>query len=180
MNRSAPLRVVPADSHAGVHGFSNLIFDVVHCAGIKHHDADALFCLRTWREDKTLLKENLPIFALDSSDDYNTNVHINNASSEGITPLTATVASSVNTPPTENEFNIEQESDPYCKKALVHVGHPHSEFQSNHRGLLIHESTVNNATKIVVPSLLHKHFLHLVHHPPIAGYPGQRRIYDTL
>lgn len=50
----------------------------------------------------------------------------------------------------------------------------------DHRWFLICKSTVDKSIQIVVPASLRKQILHLAHHTSVAGYPGQRRMYNSL
>lgn len=140
----------------------------------------ALSFLHTLSKDKTLPEDNLPIIAVNASDDYGTNVDIVYTSSNDIIPLTATAAPSGNSQPTENEFIVRQENDLYCKATSVQAGHPNFEFHSNHRSLLICKSTVHKATQIVVLALLCKRILHLTQHSLVTGHPDHHRMYNTL
>lgn len=151
-----------------------------HRIGTNHQSADALLCLRTLREDKKLLKDNLPILAVDASNDNDSNAHIIYTPGKHIIQLSVKVALSVTSRPTENDFIVERASDSYCREVSEQYSHPNSEFQWNQSGFLLRYSTINNATQIVAPASPRKHVLHLPHHSLIARLTGQCRMYDTF
>lgn len=120
------------------------------------------------------------ILAVDVSNDNITNVHIINAPSDDKVLLTATVATSLNSPPTEKEFIVEHASDWSYKSASVKFALLSSEFHTEHCILLNRKSTINKVTQIVVVASLRERISYLAHHQPIVRKPCQRRMYDTL
>lgn len=92
------------------------------------------------------------------------------AQSDDIIPITKIVASLVDSPPIENYSNCEQVSDSYRIEVLVQTGHLSCDFLTDHRELLVHNSTVDNASQIVVRATKLKPVLHLAHYLPIVEY----------
>lgn len=108
------------------------------------------------------------------------NIFSLHAQSSDTIPLQARVKPSLDTPPTLEELIVEQAHDGYCKASSLHIGHSHSEFHTNQRGLLVPKSVVSESIQIVATKALRMRILYLAHYPPIAGHPGTRRMYDTL
>lgn len=116
---------------------------------------------------------------MDKSEDNNTNDLKTHVQSDGKILPTATVATLLYSPSTENELIFKQVRDSYCKATSLQLDH-NSEFPASHCKLLMRRSTVDKATQIVVLASLRNYILRLAHHPSIAVQPGQSKLYDML
>lgn len=83
-------------------------------------------------------------------------------------------------PPTLVELILAQRIDVSCRIAAAQVGRASSEFSINSNTLIVRRSIVDGAIQIAVAPLTRKYILMVSRHPPIAWYPGYRRVYDTL
>lgn len=147
-----------------------------------HRATDALLRLPTSWDDNTPLEDQLQLFALDMMHNLaDTHICVIGATSDKVIPLGNDITgATLDMPPTESKFLIEQAQEKYCNTARKHVGCHGSEFYLDYCGLLICESVHDEATQVVLPKSLRQRVLHLSHHPPFSRHPGQRRMIDKL
>lgn len=110
----------------------------------------------------------------------NTNVHNTKAQSNDIIPLSATVPSLKNLPPTENKIIVDGASDFYCRSTFSQICHPKSDFHTDHCGFLIRKSTVSIVVQILVHDALRQCISHLENHLLIAGQSNKRIMNNML
>lgn len=122
---------------------SEIDFEVVHRAGMKHQAACSLSRLATNGEDKSSHKNDIPLLAIDKHA-----AEITSTSSDKVASLQLLQQTSL------TEFLRAQASDAYCRRGHAHVDHNNSEFNGNTDGHFVRRLCVNRAVRIVVsPSI---------------------------
>lgn len=68
-----------------------------------------------------------------------------------------------------------------CQKYETTVDHHKSKFYVNSNGLLlVGKSTIDDAIQTVVSKFFQARLMNMTHYSTLAGYPGQRRMYDSM
>lgn len=157
--------------------------DVIHGARIKLQATDALSRLPTIRADISILKDELPLLAVETTDlgapavhfiDAHEIDHQQNTTTRIVLPTEESNEDN-NRHPSSQNFVPEQSLDSFCQVVANSVGQRHSEYSINYHGFLIRRSMLNGSIQT-----LRKSILYLSHHAPVAKHPGQRRMYGTL
>lgn len=96
------------------------------------------------------------------------------------TPIDSTTRQDLNTPLSTKNTIRKQSSDAFCRFVMSRFGQPHSSNHVDKYGIFVFHSQIDGALQTIVPQLLSERVLFLSCHPPIAGHPGMRLMYDTL
>lgn len=70
--------------------------------------------------------------------------------------------------------------DTFCRSATSLVWQRNYEFTLNKEGLLVCMAHIDGTVLVVRAPSLRQRVLAMSHYSPIAGHPGQRRMYDTV
>ena len=79
-----------------------------------------------------------------------------------------------------DEIVAEQRVDSFCQTALANAGKFTSFFEDEDGILRRRLPFGRKLTPVVLPSTLRPRALRLMHHVPIAGHPGQTRMYANM
>lgn len=174
-------------------GFSELEFDIVHRAGIKHQTADALSRIKTNSEDKTVLDDEVQVFTKPqslfpcASQKKTTDFEVIEERNGTIVPLIPEVCMIVgNTRDgkvemlTLAEFITAQAIDTDCHAAFTPAGNPNASFNFDSDGVLVRVYPSDGASQRVVPACLHSDFFHACHYSLPADLSGKLRMYYSI
>lgn len=144
------------DSRGGAF-LSEFVFNVVHCAGVKHPAADILSRLPTDCTDKTILKDELPVLVIvysEKMDDVATSIFElethTGTSAQSITDADGTHVSQL----ALAELLIVQSGDERCQNAARHTGHAGTEFTLNKTGVLVRSAPIDRSLQKLAPRLI--------------------------
>ena len=150
--------------------------------GIKNQAPDALSRLPTDGTDKTPLKDDIPVLAINITKDQERSIEDmcdDELDQENFAQHPPPEPQ--NDDPIEREtFINEQRNDVECNQYANFVGLPGSQFVYDREGYLSRVSKVDGALQRVVPRSLRIRLLYLAHYPRLQGHPGARRMYDSL
>lgn len=154
-------------------------FKKVSCARIKHRTAYVLSSLTTTGENITTIEDYL-LDPVANVTEKERDIYIIDATCEERLYLKAEPPLTENTQLSKEELNLKVANDSYRRMAEAGVGHSISESTVDKKRLFIRNSSVDDAKQIVAQSSLRTYTLHVYHYPPIAAYPGQRRVLNTF
>lgn len=146
---------------------SEMSFDVIRRAGLKHQTADALSCLQMVREDTSLLDDDLPVLTIlesaEDSDEENTEYAESDPSKDGGSNESDMLAKG-------------QKSGPLLPPERGVRGKPGSQFDMNRNGFFVRRSSEDVALQRLAPETFLQQTLVLRHKPVSARHPGMRQM----
>jgi transposase InsO family protein len=149
-------------------------FTIQYRPGIKNSLADGCSRLRSQEQNVEDLDDEVPCFFIPDSK--------NNIHSHALILCDGEIQS--RDPPVPlKEVYEEQQKDHECQLWLADSEKPKSPFFTmNHLGmkLLYHRSTLDASSQLCIPRTLRGRILQQAHHPPTAGHPGGKKMYQTL
>lgn len=109
--------------------------DVVKLAEIKHQAADALSRLQAIGKDRTPLREDLQMLAIDTTENEE-EIRISGANFDETLSLNSQSPQTDNTQPSEEEMILEEANDNYNRVPATKAGHSYLEFTMDKKSLL--------------------------------------------
>lgn len=90
-------------------------FDFEHRARKKQKVGDVPPQFNTLNEDTTPLEDNSTLLSIDAQEEFRSHTWVKNANSDDLIPLDIQLDASLNSPSTEEKFEVEQALNQYCK-----------------------------------------------------------------
>lgn len=162
---------------------SEFAIGVLHGAEIKNQVADAIAPLITARNDRSLQKDNSTLHAIDDYNDPCIMMYTFSHDEKHPRPLLGINPSSdkIQQDPLPGVKILRaQQQDNLCRTAAIHVGQRSCKSAVNKVNFVVRKGHTDGAIQILLPPSLRQRVLTMSYNPPIAGCPGQRRMYDTL
>lgn len=148
--------------------------DIVHHAGFRQPEADALLRRSTEETKRSYIKAYSLVMAVSRSEQKRFS-DVNES-----TPKQTYIKTKEPELPTLYVFMSAQNSNAYWDNNRPTVKIPRSSFIFNKKGLLVRHSPICGSVHQVVPPSMCPIIWRLADHFSLAGYPGEPQMYDTL